>query len=303
MRITKNPKEANAYTHAGTAHGDETLGAVITDKYLEGCGKEMVLCRTSKLPEDLPKYSIIFDIGHGAFDHHQKGGNGVRSNGVPYSSAGLLWKAFGSSIVANTPNPQKVWEDIDRQLIQGVDAVDNRSLPQLDYPCQPMSFSGVLSTFNPTWDSEEDSDEAFMEAFQFAKIVFENVLNRAIASAKAQGLFEEYLASTSGHIMVMEKYIPWLEYIFSPAYEKATDVWFVIYPSNRVGYNWQCVPDKFDSSGQRKPVPGNWRGLKDNELRAITGISTATFCHPGGFIGGAETLEDAIQMARLAVES
>ena len=255
------------------------------------------------MPENLDDDIVVFDIGHGKYDHHQPGGNGCRPNGIPYASAGLLWREFGPAIVATFPNPQKIWEDVDRILIQGIDAVDNGALPQLDYPVQPLSISGVLSTFNPTWDSEEEPDDAFMKAFLYAKVIFENVLNRAIASAKAQGLFEEYLAKVEGHIMVLEKYIPWMEYVCSPAYEKAKDIWFVVFPSNRGGYNWQCVPDKFGSFGQRKPVPANWKGLRDQELRDVTGIGTATFCHPAGFIGGAETLEDAVKLALLAVKS
>ncbi len=303
MRITKKTADANSFTHTGIFHGDDVIAAVILELYKKLLGEELILCRTARVPEELSKDIIVFDIGFGPFDHHQKGGNGCRSNGVPYASAGLIWREYGPAIVADTPNPKKVWEDVDRQLIQGIDAVDNGALPQLDYPAQAMTLSSTISTFNPTWDSEIDTDEAFTQAFNYAKLIFENVLNRAIASAKAQGLFEEYLASTSGHIMVMEKYIPWLEYIFSPAYEKAKEIWFVVFPSNRGGYNWQCVPDKFGSFGQRKPVPNEWKGLKNEELRAVTGVSTATFCHQAGFIGGAEKLEDAIQLARLAVEA
>lgn len=55
--------------------------------------------------------------------------------------------------------------------------------------------------------------------------------------------------------------------------------------------------------GQRKPVPTAWRGLKGVELQEATGIKTATFCHPGGFIGGAYTLEDALALAKLASQA
>ena len=73
--------------------------------------------------------------------------------------------------------------------------------------------------------------------------------------------------------------------------------------SNRGGYNWQCIPDAPGSFGQRKPVPMPWRGLRGQELQAITGVASATFCHPAGFIGGAETLEDAIRLAVLAIKA
>lgn len=76
-----------------------------------------------------------------------------------------------------------------------------------------------------------------------------------------------------------------------------------MYPSLRGGYNWQAVPMEENSFGQRKAVPSEWRGLKGSDLQKVTGVATATFCHPGGFIGGADELNDAIAMARLAIAS
>ena len=44
-------------------------------------------------------------------------------------------------------------------------------------------------------------------------------------------------------------------------------------------------------------------GLRGLELQEVTGVTTASFCHPAGFIGGAETFEDAMAIAKLAVEA
>ena len=63
------------------------------------------------------------------------------------------------------------------------------------------------------------------------------------------------------------------------------------------------MPDAIDSFGQRKPVPAEWKGLRDSELQTVTGVTTASFCHPAGFIGGAETLADALALAKLAIEA
>ena len=78
---------------------------------------------------------------------------------------------------------------------------------------------------------------------------------------------------------------------------------FVVFPSNRGGYNWQCVPVALGSFAQRHPVPQEWRGMSGKELQEVTGVTTATFCHPAGFIGGAETREDAILLAEIASDS
>ncbi len=45
-----------------------------------------------KIPEDYE--GIVFDIGRGQYDHHQRDSR-VRENGVPYAAFGLLWEKFG----------------------------------------------------------------------------------------------------------------------------------------------------------------------------------------------------------------
>lgn len=299
MKMTTNINEATAITHGGTFHSDEILATVILKKVLG----DITICRTFKVPEELANDVIVYDIGFGKYDHHQKGGNGFRENGVPYAAVGLIWKDFGRQIVANTCNPDLVWNLIDRDLIQGIDAVDNGKMPKAEYPAQAMTFSQTISGFNPNWDSEMSGDDAFAKAVEFAEIVFDNVLANAISKAKAQGIVDEAISIAEGHIMVLDCFVPWQEFVFSSENPKANDVQFVVFPSNRGGYNWQCVPDALGSFGQRKSVPSEWKGLRDTDLQNVTGVITASFCHPAGFIGGAATLEDAIVLAKLAVEA
>ena len=63
------------------------------------------------------------------------------------------------------------------------------------------------------------------------------------------------------------------------------------------------MPDGLGSFEQRKPVPEEWKGLNGPDIQKVTGIATATFCHPAGFIGGAETFADAYALAKKAVEA
>lgn len=300
MKTTKNLLDATVITHGGVFHSDEVLATVILKKIFG----DITVCRTFNVPEEelLPRDVVIYDIGGGKFDHHQKGGNGARENGVPYAAVGLLWKEYRHRLVEDTVNPDLVWSLIDRDLIQGVDAVDNGQMPKAEYPAQAMTFSQTISMFNPTWDSQMLHDDAFVKAVEFAEVVFDNVYASAVARAKAQGIVDEAIEASEGYIMVLSRFVPWQEFIFSSENEKADDIQFVVFPSNRGGYNWQCVPDGLGSFGQRKSVPEEWKGLRGEELQQVTGVKTATFCHPAGFIGGAETLEDAIKLAKIAVE-
>lgn len=299
IMTTKKMELANAITHGGVFHADEVLATVILSKVMD----KVTVARTFKVPEDINTETVVYDIGFGELDHHQKGGNGARENGVPYAACGLIWKKFGHKVVSGTCNPELVWKLVDRDLVQGVDACDNGQMPKAEYPAQSLSFSQMISGFNPNWDDSEDSDSAFLRAVAFAETVFDNVFKNAVSKAKAQAIVEEAIDCAEGNILVLDQFVPWQEFLFASENKKAEDILFVVFPSMRGGYNWQCVPDCLGGFGQRKPVPAEWKGLRDVDLQNVTGVETATFCHPAGFIGGADTLDGAIALAELAVRA
>ena len=297
IKTTKTPEQANAITHGGVFHADEVLATVILSKAIDN----LCVCRTFKMPEELREEVIVYDIGFGKFDHHQKGGNGTRKNGVPYASCGLIWKEFGHKVVENTCNPELIWKLIDRDLIQGIDASDNGAIPKLDYPAYNMSLSQTIAVFNPTWDSDEDDDDAFIKAVKFAEVIFDNVFKKAVSKARGKDIVEEAIDVSEDHVLVLKDFAPWREFVLSSTNEKAKEILFVVFPSIREGYNWQCVPKKLGSKENRKNVPSEWRGLNGQELQKVSGVETAIFCHSAGFIGGAETFEDTLKMAKMAV--
>ena len=49
-------------------------------------------------------------------------------------------------------------------------------------------------------------------------------------------------------------------------------------------------------------LPEVWAGLRDDELSRVAGIDGCIFCHTVRFIGGNETREGALAMARKALE-
>lgn len=58
-------------------------------------------------------------------------------------------------------------------------------------------------------------------------------------------------------------------------------------------------PDSFES---RKPLPLPWRGLRDDELSRQSGIPGCVFVHMSGFIGGNQSYDGALTMARAALK-
>ena len=52
----------------------------------------------------------------------------------------------------------------------------------------------------------------------------------------------------------------------------------------------------------RHPQPQKWAGLLDEELKKVTGIPGAIFCHKGRFISVWESKEDALRALELVLK-
>ena len=63
-------KDASAFTHSGKFHADDVFSSALL-LYLN---PEITILRGNKVPEDFD--GIIFDIGRGRYDHHQKDSRG-----------------------------------------------------------------------------------------------------------------------------------------------------------------------------------------------------------------------------------
>lgn len=102
--------------------------------------------------------------------------------------------------------------------------------------------------------------------------------------------------------MVLDKFMPYQEFVLESSNKKAKKILYVIFKSNRKGYTIKAIPKELGSFVNRKKFPDEWCGLRNEELQKVTGVKTATFCHNAGFICVADQYEDALKLARLAVE-
>ena len=290
--------QANCITHSGIFHADEVMATVLLSKILP----EVKVCRTFKVPEDVAEDVIVYDIGGGVYDHHQRGFSEARENGIKFSSFGLLWRKFGMQLLSDNQDAELVFELFDKTFVTGIDAVDNGQVERTD-DVQVMTVSGVISSFNPNWDEKANADESFLKAVAFAEVIFDNALASAVSKAKAKTGVESAIEKSANGIMILDEFMPWQDYIFNSTNEKANDILYVVFPSKRGGYNVNAVPDAPGSFGQRKPLPESWAGLRGAELAEASGVATANFCHPAKFICGADTFEDALELAKKAVEA
>ena len=86
-------KNAKAFTHSGKFHADDVFSYALL-LYLNPA---ITITRGNKVPKDFD--GIVFDIGRGKYDHHQRDSR-IRENGVPYAAFGLLWEELGADILA-----------------------------------------------------------------------------------------------------------------------------------------------------------------------------------------------------------
>ena len=155
------------------------------------------------------------------FDHHQEPRES-RPNGVPYAAFGLLWRVLGAQLVG--AHQARL---LDENFVQPLDLNDNTG--------EQNSLADAIGSFNPVWDSGEDSDACFWRAVPFAKQVLENEIAAANAVNRADETVQNAYKNSRDGIVVLPDYMPWKNGLYK------TDALFVVYPSQRGGYSAQCV--------------------------------------------------------------
>lgn len=293
--VTKDIEEADLITHNGTFHADEVFSTAFLSNLLDK--DDIVICRTSNV---IGARGIVYDVGLGCFDHHQVGGNGERENGIRYSSFGLVWKEFGKKYLERFDcDVLECFSAVDKKLVTMIDAIDNGQYSS-DSSINIINVSGLIGLFNSRWDEEENQDGYFLDAVSFASIIFDKVVKSTISKVRAKVLVDEAIDRSNG-ILVLDRFMPYKDFILESTNSKARDILFVVHPSNRGGYNVCTVPLKLGSFYSRKLFPSSWAGLRDHELQEVSGVSTIRFCHNDRFICACETFDDAIKIAEIAL--
>lgn len=276
-------KDSSAFTHSGKFHADDVFSAALL-LYLN---PEITIIRGNKVPDDYK--GLVFDIGRGQYDHHQKDSR-VRENGVPYAAFGLLWEALGAEILG-----AELAEKFDESFVQPLDNNDNTG--------EKNELATLIGNFNLGWDSKGSNDQAFFQAVSVAGMILENKFERYRGNERADKRVEEVLEehqralktgdtpAENTNILVLPEFIPCQKRL------SETSIAFVIFPSNRGGY---CIqPQKKEYSMNYKcSFPSQWLGLEGEELIAATGLESAVFCHKGGFLMTCGTLEDSLRACR-----
>lgn len=199
------------FTHGGQFHSDD----VFSTAFLRILNPEIQVERGFEVPDDFD--GIVYDIGRGEFDHHQKDKE-YRENGCPYAAFGLLWRAYGSDFVGEEEALL-----FDEKFIQPLDESDNTG-------CDNM-LAKIISEFNPGWDSKKSYDDCFWKAVDMAEIILRNHFESVEGIQRGKVIVQQAMKDSDGKILVLSVYAPWKNEVIGSSYQ------FVVYPSNRGGYS------------------------------------------------------------------
>lgn len=335
--IMSEVKRLKIGTHDGIFHCDEVLACYMLQQLPKYSSAEIV--RTRK-PELIDACDIVVDVGSvfdvekNRFDHHQKSFQNTLSSlrpelgdkwNIRLSSAGLIYTYFGEEVIRTLLKRERNYDITDEALksvfqkvyeyfIREIDGIDNGV--QM-YDGEGLYFinthlSARVGRLNSQWndDSHFDSKSQFEKAQKlvgaelFEEIVYYTFVWLPARSIVQKSIEDRFNFHSSGNILFLEKLCPWKQHFFELEAELGLEqtITYVIYQSGDNDWRIGCVPSQPSSFLCRKFLHKDWRGIRDEDLAKVSGISESNFCHANGFIGGAKTKEAALKMAVLSLE-
>jgi len=308
-------------THNGEFHADEVFGVAILNVLYPSM--PILRTRDAKRFADA-KYLLDqgseFNATKGLFDHHQTGGAGERVNGVPYATAGLIWKEFGYQYL-NTISGldglgmHRLCHEVDLKMIQGVDALD---VGAVDRTCVlrdgayaganviVRSFSEAISMQNGNPDFDDMSDKAQHDRFMAAVTFVQKSLLQLVKGLATVPLWTNRVehADKGESVLVLDFPCPDVNSPWSEEVLRRQHIHYVVFQASD-GANWRikAAPVEAGKFDVRKPLPEAWAGKRGADLDAVAGISGGIFIHPGRWIGGATKREAILELARQAAAS
>jgi len=293
-------------THGGKYHADDVFTVATLELLLDPRELAIIRTRDQKLI-DQADYVVdvggLYDPEKKRFDHHMREGAGVRENGIPYASFGLVWKEYGEKLC----DSKQAAEYIDTKLIQPIDGPDN-SIEIYDecfLGVAPYTIQAVLTAFRPTWKEEMRYDDVFIRMVALAKHILKREIETAGYYIEAVEIIRAVYHSTKDKQIIIfgKDHSFGREMIVNVLAEYPEPMAVVLFrPDQR---NWQTavVPKTPHTMEARKSFPDAWCGKKDEALTEASGISGALVCHRTGFMIISKLREDAIALAQKALEA
>ncbi len=305
-------------THSGKFHADDAWAVAVLKILFPDSEivrtRDPALIRSADFAVDV---GDIWDPATGRFDHHQKGFDTARPSGVPYASAGLVWREYGARCVmalSAMHAGHALPEDAAREIAYAIDTDVVQYLDLSDVGAAKSApggygLSAVVSGFNPNWLDEQRlgydgaTDAYRLSQFKRAMAMLTDVMVNAVTYRVAALLALEQVRASEvledGQVLFLKNSaLPWSQVVR----KEMPKVLFVISHSiAEQRYVLHTVPVSAGSFDARADLPASWAGLRDADLAAVTGVPDAMFCHNGRFIAAVKSYEGARAMALQAL--
>lgn len=307
-------------THGGKFHADDAWAVAV----LKVLFPDADIVRTREQATiDAADFAVdvggVWNPAAGRFDHHQKEFDATRGSGVPYASAGLVWREYGArcvAVLAERHTGELLADDVAQQIAYAIDADIVQYLDLSDVGVArnaPGSYglSAVVSGFNPGWLDEqrlgygEAADryrmDQFMRVLELLTDIMGNAVRYRVGAMLAVAQVRQAEVLEDGKLLFLKNAaLPWS----SVVRKEMPKVLFVISHSlSEQRYILHTVPVDTESFDARADLPASWAGLREAELAAVTGVDDAVFCHTGRFIAAARTYDGIRRMARQALDA
>lgn len=235
IKLIKEFNSANFVTHSGTFHVDDVISTIFISKIFDVIN----LIRIPSIDNRNIDNKLVFDIGFGECDHHQKNRNGKRENGIFYSSIGLLWKRYGKEYLKkiDSKNLDKVYEYVDKELIQYIDAIDNMQFEYLSGNITP----DFIKWCNPEWNEALTEEECFIKALKLADEFWGLFIKHAIAEVEAIDIIIRKADDSKEVYAVFDRELPYRKAI---KLLKNKNVKYLIFKSKRECYDIRIIDNE-----------------------------------------------------------
>lgn len=307
-------------THSGKFHADDAWAvAVLKILFPEA---QVVRTRDAAIIE-AADFAVdvggIWDAPAGRFDHHQKGFDGARPTGVPYASAGLVWKEFGARCVAALALAHTGQTLSERAAVEIAHAIDADVVQYLDLSDVGAAknapggygLSAVVSGYNPNWMDEQRlgygaaTDAYRLSQFERAMDMLTDVMLNGVKYRVGGLLSVEQVRQgellEDGKVLFLPNgAVPWTHVVRNEMPKVLFVISFSIAEQRHIIHTIPVSPDSFKA---RADLPAPWAGLRDAELAAVTGVPDAGFCHNGRFIASAKSYQGIRSMATQALQA
>lgn len=294
-------------THDGTFHADDLFAAASLSILHNGHVK---IIRTRN-PKAVETADYVFDVGgefseeKKIFDHHQQGGAGVRPNGIPYASFGLVWKTYGEKICKS----KEVADRLEKKIVEPIDAIDNGVdivKPIFD-GVFPYGAEQVFLSYIPTWkEKSRNTGEVFLEKVKEVIALLKREIEVAKVDVEGKNLIiESYNKSEDKKLIFLENGFP--RYLYQSVLSTFPEPIFVVMQSSHNSTLWkvESIHKEPHTMEMRKLFPESWRGSfnGDSKLKELTGVEDAVFCHKNGFLAITNSKEGALKLADKALKN